>query len=170
MCNILRLQILTIILSGQLLAACGGRGSGDGGGDNTATSDSARAALSDKLITFSTFGSNSEADAFLSASRDLALCEFGVFYLDEFLVFSSSVGSFPVEDTSFGTWTISAQSGVASVDLLIDDSTDTSLTLLAQRSFSVQVDANGVVFVNGVADDVQDIAADCAAAQSQIPI
>lgn len=170
MFNIHRLQTLSIILSGLLLAACGGGGSGDGGGDNTAIIDSARTALNDKLISFSTFGSNSDADAFLSGSRDLALCEFGRFGLNEFLSFSSNVGSFPIEDESSGTWSVSAQNCVTSVDLLIDDSTDTSLTLPVQRSFSVQVDANGSVFVNGVAADVQDIAAECAAAQSQFPI
>jgi hypothetical protein len=163
--KIIRLPVMALIFS--VLAACGGGGdggsgdgsNGDGGGSNTALIDSTRASLSNKSITYSIdlTGGN------LITTNEIILCGSGEYDLQETRIFTfSGTESF---DTTFGTWSVSAQGDVIILDLVVENTSDSSLTLQSHIQFAVQVDANGSVFVDGHQAVVQDASAYCAAQQ-----
>jgi hypothetical protein len=120
-------------------------------------------ALGDKNFEFGDATSNSDRNAFLTGTTDLALCAFGRFGRIHTLIFSSEVGDSTTEDRSGGTWRIVDVQGSPVLELHVENSTERNFKTIEQLTLTT--DASGNLLINRQRATISDAAGDCAAAQ-----
>lgn len=122
------------------------------------------AQLGDKFFTFASSSGNSDNNAFLTGTNELALCAFGRFGRRETTIFSSGGTTFDSTTDSIGTWSVIAVDGQPVLELRVESSGDANAP--SRVLLPIAADANGTLFLDGQRATVSDAAADCAAAQA----
>lgn len=124
--------------------------------------------LGDKFMQIDSTLASSDNDRFSSSRTDLGLCASGRFGMHEFISFSFSdpsisSGGFTSEEDALGTWAVVVRDGGVFIELNVEQSSDSDFEPV--RRFRVEQDADGTVFIGGAPVELQDLSADCAAAQ-----